>query len=256
MAVDSRIPAGEEPLVVSLSSARHDWRLVGRQAARLSVAAAHDLPVLPGFVVTSPAVARLLGGRDDVRPVLGALRARWYRIRDGGWREVAVRQSWVRVAPECPVGRLVVCPADSWNDLVSAALDMVTAGRRAAGVARGAPPLALTVQGYPQVCVHGAGFGGDPVSGSAGRVRLVAAQPWGAGGADRAGVLDEVGPMTDPCPPEEPGRTLNLRERRAVRHLVRQVGRVFGGAPDVDWLVDVERNLWLLECRDLRGCPG
>lgn len=53
----------------------------------------------------------------DVRPVLGALRARRYRIR--GWREV--------------------------------------------GVARGAPPLALAVQGYPQVSVHGVGFGADAV---------------------------------------------------------------------------------------------
>lgn len=257
-------PAGSlaDRRVVSLDAAgATDARLAGGKASALARAARDGLPVVPGFVITTAAVAALdHAGDQGFREALGPdVERAWRDLSDGGRRPLAVRSSSTAedLAATSMAGRFAsvvgVTGWDAFVDAVRAVLD----SRQAA--AAGDPdlsadhPIAVVVQPVVEARAGGVAFGVDAVTGRSDRIVAVVApggpQPVVAGQVtgtryvlDHDGALHEVrgGPDRDRLRPDQLDELVTLVERAAA---------VFGSAQDVEFALGRDGHLWLLQSR-------
>lgn len=255
-------------MVLALSDERaRDGRLSGGKAAALARAAAAGLPVLPGFVVTTAAVAAV-DETGDLDPVRADLRAAWEDL-SGGDRPLVVRSSSTAEdqGEDSMAGRFEsvvgVRGWDTFRDAFRTVLD----SRRSA--AEGQPalaadhPIAVLVQPTLDASVGGVLFGVDPVTGRSDRIVVSAVR----GGPERivSGeteatryVLDRSG--AEQALTESPdGATLSSRQLRELAELAARAEFLFRGPQDVEWGLDGEGRLWLLQSRpvttDIAGVP-
>ena len=253
--------AGPLPSVVRLNDAlATDPEVAGRKAAVLASAAPAGFPVLPGFVVTTAGCARLgaAGGAVAAPPAARAeLDAAWAELSDGGRRTLVVRSSSPGEdgATSSMAGQFTSVLDVRGHDAFLAAVDEVIASAGAGGAAADGspPPMAVLVQ--PQVYPRWGGvlFGVDPVSGRTDRLALATVE----GGPDQlvSGTVDgsratltrhgrvvafEGGPAAPHLP---------LRHRRALADLAARAANAFGSPQDVEWAVDRELGLLMLQSR-------
>jgi len=235
----------EGPPVVALDDSRAlDPALVGAKAAALARATQAGLPVLPGFVLTTAA------DRVSARP---AVEAAW-RAMGGESRALVVRSS----------STIEDGGTSSMAGMFTSVLDVVgwdsfdEAVHTVLGSAKALPdiemaPLAVLVQPQLRPRLGGVLFGADPVTGR--RDRLVAAVV--EGGPDKlvSGLVDGAQYVLSPSgrvlEVERPVTGMGKAERRALAGLAAQVAELFGAAQDVEWAIEEDGSLRLLQSRPI-----
>jgi phosphohistidine swiveling domain-containing protein len=223
--------------------------LVGAKAAALATARLAGLPVLDGFVLSTRATSHWQAGEPPAS-LLHELRVAWCRLSLGGRAAVVVRSSSPHEDTETSsmAGRFQsVLDVRSWEDVLVAVDDVIDSAGRA--------PMAVLVQPFIQPAWGGVLFGADPVTGDRDRL-VVAAVPGGphrlvsgtVSGSQfalstRGRVLETSGAV--------PGRLLTRSVRRSLAGLARSAARVFGGPQDIEWAIEHEGRLVLLQSRPI-----
>ena len=230
-----------------------DSTRVGAKAAALARARRAGLPTLDGFVVVTDAVAHLLEHGDLADRADAEIRQAWATLSDRGTRSLVVRSSSVAEdgTSQSMAGMFTsVTNVMGLEDFFQALQSVATSSRRPGG---GQAPMAVLVQPFLPAAVGGVMFGVDPVSGSSDRLvvaavegppeHLVAGTVQGSRYALRRNgriIETEVGPG---------GATLGGARRRALAALAGQAERAFGSPQDVEWAIDQQGRLWLLQSR-------
>lgn len=252
---------GFSPQVVPLDvAAATDAGRSGRKAATLAAAAQGGFPVLLGFVITTAGTDALTSYGGAVAAPASAreeIDAAWAALSDGGRRTLVVRSSSSGEdgATSSMAGQFTSVLGVGDHAAFLAAIDRVVASAAAApGGADGGPfPMAVLVQPQVYPVWGGVLFGVDPVTGRADRLALAIVE----GGPDqlvsgavdgaratlsrRGRLLSAEGPAGGP--------TLPAHHRRALARLAARAERAFGGPQDIEWAVDGERGLLLLQSR-------
>jgi rifampicin phosphotransferase len=237
-----------------------DGSLVGAKAANLARARRAGLPVLPGVVLTTDWDHR--GWSHPSRSEQSPARAAWETLGGSGERTLVVRSSSTNEdgGSSSMAGVFEsVLDVRTWPSFVEA-VDRVLASQRRADVV--GARMAVLVQ--PQLAPRFGGvlFAADPVTGRTDRLLLAAVE----GGPDRlvSGLDDGWTAVLSPR-----GRVLEQRggealplERITLRTLARlaaQATAAFGGPQDIEWAVDADGTVWLLQSRPITtptGRPG
>ncbi|MGH9179698.1 MAG: PEP/pyruvate-binding domain-containing protein, partial [Acidimicrobiales bacterium] len=253
-------PGDLSPLVVSLAGAEAaDPLLAGRKAAVLASATALGFPVLPGFVVTTAGCAAIVAAGGAARlpdGVRAALDVSWAALSDHGRRTLVVRSSSPGEdgATSSMAGQFTSVLGVKGLDAFFAAVDRVIASAPAGHPSGGGDeptPMAVLVQ--PQVYPRWGGvlFGVDPVTGRRDRLALATVD----GGPDQLvsgtvegsrATLSRRGRL---LATEGDGPRLPSRQRRALARLAARARDAFGLPQDIEWALDHEQGLLLLQSR-------
>jgi rifampicin phosphotransferase len=251
----------ERPLVVALDDpVAVDASLTGGKAAALGRAISSGLPCLPGVVLTT-----VFSDAIDA----GAAVATHPAVRDafaraGGDRQALVARSSSVVedmASSSMAGQfesvIGVRGFEAFVDAVTAVLD----SRQRAGAAD--HPIAVLVQPLIEPAYGGVMFGIDPVTGRTDR-RVVSAV---TGGPERlvSGEVDGSRYVLDPSSAKvldfaaNDGPRLDTEHLRRLVALSAEVDSMYSGPQDVEWAIDTDAKVWLLQCRpvttEIRGVP-
>ena len=246
-------------MVIALSDPRAtDAGLTGAKAANLALARAAGLPVLPGFVLTTAAFDPAGPGWPDA-PLPEGLEADLRTAFDdiGGDRlALVVRSSSTveDVGTSSMAGQFRSClGVVGWDAFEAAVREVLCSSLGPVGAGEPAP-MAVLVQRQVAARVGGVLFGLDPVTGDRTHI-LVEAVPGGPESLvsgtvtaqryllGRRGRLIE-GPAQDGNP-----TLLDRRTRRRIAHLAARAAGEFGSAQDVEWALDADDALWLLQSR-------
>lgn len=236
-----------------------DPELVGGKAAALARAAQADLSVLDAMVLTTAFTAAVdRGDRLAGHPALDAV------IEHFGDVPLVVRSSSTAedLAESSMAGRFESVLDVSGIDGLTTATSLVLGSRVRASLGTDlAPdhPIAVLVQPFVAARLGGVLFGVDPVSGRSDRLAVVAADdPEQVVSGVVDGVrneLDHHGTRTDDGDDETLPRAL----RRDLARLAARTAEVFGGPQDMEWLLDADGRLQLLQSRpvttEIRGVP-
>jgi rifampicin phosphotransferase len=255
-------PALRRPDLVDLTDhGATDGSLVGAKAANLALAHRAGLPVLPGAVLTTAWDHRGWSHPSRLdRP--GPARAAWRTLGNEGERPLVVRSSSTNEdgGSSSMAGVFTsVLDVTDWSSFVDAVDRVLDSGRLA-----DVPDARMAVLVQPQLAPRWGGvlFGADPVSGRTDRLLVSAVE----GGPDSlvSGLDDGWTAVLSPR-----GRLIETRSdgapllsRAALRSLARLAGRAseaFGGPQDIEWAIDHDGTLWLLQSRPITtptGRPG
>jgi len=237
-----------------------DGSLVGAKAANLARARRAGLPVLPGVVLTTGWDHR--GWSHPSRSEQSPARAAWESLGGSGDRTLVVRSSSTNEdgGSSSMAGVFEsVLDVRTWPSFV-AAVDRVLGSQQRAD----APGARMAVLVQPQLAPRYGGvlFAADPVSGRTDRLLLAAVE----GGPDRlvSGLDDGWTAVLSPR-----GRVLENRggaalvigrpTLRALARLAARASAAFGGPQDIEWAVDDDSTVWLLQSRPITtptGRPG
>ena len=253
-------PGGLAPLVVSLTDAEAaDPLLAGRKAAVLASATALGFPVLPGFVVTTAGCAAIGAAGGAARlpeSVRGALEVSWAALSDHGRRSLVVRSSSPGEdgATSSMAGQFTSVLGVRGIEAFFAAVDRVIASAPAGHPSGGDDePMPMAVLVQPQVFPRWGGvlFGVDPVTGRRDRLALAAVD----GGPDQLvsgtvegsrATLSRRGRLLST---EGAGPRLPARQRRSLARLAARARDAFGSPQDIEWALDHDEGLLLLQSR-------
>ncbi|HET6836380.1 MAG TPA: PEP/pyruvate-binding domain-containing protein [Acidimicrobiales bacterium] len=238
-----------------------DASLTGAKAANLAIAQRAGLPVLPGMVLTTAWNGRgwshpsRLHDRGD-SPAWTA----WRQMSDDGRRPVVVRSSSTNedggTSSMAGVFTSVLDVADR-TSFVQAVDDVLASAR--SGLITGAP-MAVLVQ--PQLSPRWGGvlFGADPISGRTDRLLLSACE----GGPDRlvSGLDDGWTATLSPrgrvvqAEPADGALGIPSRALRTLAKLAKRAATAFGGPQDIEWAIDDDGAVWLLQSRPITTTTG
>jgi pyruvate,water dikinase len=258
--------------------------LLGGKAGPLRRLAALGYPVWPGVVLLPPREGPA-GPAATIQPELGEALAHLPRgsgrlaVRSSAALEDGAERSFAgqyRTLLNVAAADLDAAILQVWSSAGSASLAEYTrlgAGRpewsHTAGGSGPALPAVL-IQPMLPARVAGVAFGADPVSGRRG-ITLIHAVPGlaadlvaGRSTGDRYGVARDGRILEhQPRQPERP--LLDTEALGRLSRLVRELGRELGGPQDVEWALDGDGHLWLLQVRpittlartpDPDGAPG
>jgi pyruvate,water dikinase len=223
--------------------------ITGAKAANLARAATAGMTVVPGFVVTTVASRRL-----DDPAIATALRAAWDALTSNGRHALVVRSSSTAedAVTSSMAGQFTSVVGVSGWDAFLDAVERVVGSATVVRVDGDARAMAVLVQRALDATVSGVMFGVDPVVGNRHHVVVEAVrgnpEQLVSGRAVAAHfVLSRRGRLLESVPAA--GVHLTRRQRHALVRLARRAGRVFGGAQDVEWAIDADGRLWLLQTR-------
>jgi pyruvate,water dikinase len=241
---------GGSPFVLRLDEpAAVEAAVAGAKAANLAKAAAAGLPVLPGFAITTAAVER---GIDD-EAVRDAVASAW-RATGGDDVDLVVRSSSTieDAGTSSMAGRFTsILDVRGWPAFLDAVARVIASADRVRDDEGRAQPMAVLVQRQLDAAQGGVLFTVDPVTG-AGHVTVdaVATRPDElVSGLVTAAhyVLSGRGRVLEHTGAKEPD--LDHRTRRRLVRMARRAESSFGGPQDIEWAVDREGALWLLQAR-------
>lgn len=246
-------PAARRPVVWLHEEGARDASLTGAKAANLARAMAAALPVLPGFAITTSATDAGVLAPDAV----GAVRAAWDELSDGGARPLVVRSSSTAedTRTSSMAGQFTsLLDVRGWKAFLPAVDTVVASAARPHDGTSAPRPMAVLVQRHLDPACGGVLFGLDPVSGDAHHVIVEAVR----GSPDALvsgrvtaahGVLGHRGRVVGggPALADVVGRA----HRRRLARLARETAVAFDGPQDVEWAVDGDGHLWLLQSRDV-----
>src|SRR5262245_8536279 len=234
-----------------------DGSLVGAKAANLARARAAGLPVLAGLVLTT---AWDHGGwshpsRQD-RP--SPARTAWEQLGEGRDALVVRSSSTNEDGGSSSMAGVFTSVLDvtTWGAFTTAVDEVLASGSRAA-----VPGARMAVLIQPQLRPRWGGvlFGADPVTGRRDRLVVSAVEGgpdalvsgrvagWTAALSPRGRLLDDQGGDTPALP---------RRHLRALAGLARRAAAAFGGPQDVEWAIDHDGHLWLLQSRPITTAVG
>ncbi len=226
--------------------------VVGSKAANLARAAAAGSPVLPGFVLTTAGAASGAGTPE----VLDELRRAWVQLTgDAGVPLVVRSSSTIEDAAESSMAGQFESVLDvvGWSAFLEAVGTVLASAADVVDADGRSRPMAVLVQRQLDARFGGVLFGVDPVTGAADRivVEVVRSRPdtlvGGTAIADhyvlsqRGRVLERSGPATAPG--------LDRAVRGRLVRLARGLADHYGGPQDIEWAVDADDRLWLLQSR-------
>jgi pyruvate,water dikinase len=240
----ARPVAVRAPAVVTLDEAlARDATLAGAKAAALARALARGFPVLPGFVVTTEA------DPDGDAP---AIREAWETLSRHGARPLVVRSSsTVEDAATASMAGAFESILDvrGWEAFRDAVSRVLASAARVDRPGR----MAVLVQPFVPAALGGVLFGADPVTGSRDRIVVEAV----AGGPDALvsgevtasrAVLSRRGRLRSSSGGDG---ALDRRRRRELAAVARRAEVAFGGPQDVEWALDADGALWVLQSRPI-----
>jgi rifampicin phosphotransferase len=264
-------PVGNLPFMETTSPARRrsdlidlaepgatDGTLVGAKAANLALARAAGLPVLPG-VVLSTAWDHTGWSHPSRSQRAVPARGAWEAMTRGGTRPVVVRSSSTNEdgGSSSMAGVFTsVLDVVAWPDFMAAVDDVLASGERAA-----VPDARMAVLVQPQLRPRWGGvlFGADPITGRTDRLLVSAVE----GGPDSlvsgqdggwTAVLSHRGRVLDH---QDGGQFPLPRARlRALAAVARRAATAFGGPQDIEWAVEDDGTLWLLQSRPITTPTG
>jgi rifampicin phosphotransferase len=251
----------ERPFVVELGDeTATDSTLTGGKAAALARAAEAGLAVLPGVVLTTAFCDAVDGGADVARHA--AVREAYARASGDDASLVARSSSVVEdTAGSSMAGQFESIVGIKGFDEFIAAVTVVLDSRERAGAAD--QPIAVLVQPLIDPKFGGVLFGVDPVSGRSDR-RVVSAV---RGGPEHlvSGEVNGTRYVLDASTTKvlefdaNDGPVLDRADLRRLVSLSDTVASVFGGPQDVEWAINPDDRLWLLQSRpvtsEVRGVP-
>lgn len=254
VATPAQDAAVDAPVVVSLSDARAlDPDLTGAKAANLARCAAAGLPVIAGFALTTVSFdPGDPGGWPESTDE--ALREHWERCGGDGTTFAVRSSSTVEdIGESSMAGQFVsVLGVRGWPDFVAAVRRVRRSSARAVP---GLPPAPMAVLVQPQVFprLGGVMFGLDPVTGDRQHL-LVEVVPGGPEALVSGTVtaqrflLGRRGRVIESPPTGEPP-LLSRRDRARLARLAGRAGKEFGRAQDIEWAIDQDGSLRLLQTR-------
>lgn len=229
--------------------ASRDPAVVGAKAASLAAARGAGLPALYGFVISTAATAAW-PGRQPPDELTLQLRRAWRHLGAVGAMPLVVRSSSPDEDGETSsmAGQFTsVLDVRSWDDLVGAVREVVDSAHGG--------PMAVLVQRQLLPAWGGVMFGADPVTGSRDRL-VVACVPGGpdqlvsgtiSGGqfslSPRGRLLETTGDV--------PGELRRRDVRRSLAELAAETAELFGGPQDVEWAIEADGRLVLLQSRPI-----
>lgn len=249
-----------EPIVRLVDPAGADSTIVGAKAGALARAIAAGLPVLPGFVLTTVATAVVASadgdGNRDPWPFSDALESARVGLAGRHQERALVVRSSSTIedgATTSMAGMFTSVLDVRGPEAFRAAVEEVVGSAKVVPGIEMAP-IAVLVQPQLEPRLGGVLFGADPVTGRTDR--LVAAVVEGgpdrlvSGEVDGARyVLTRTGRQLEADQPIAGG--LSRRLRRQLAALATRVADVFGGPQDVEWALDHDERLWLLQSRPI-----
>ncbi len=240
------------PIVVALDDDRAaDPAIVGAKAANVARAATAGLPTLPGFALTVEGSRR---GLDDLE-VVESLRAA--RSNAGGERSPFVVRSSSTLedaASSSMAGQFTsVLDVATWEQFLDATAKVLASADAVRDRGGEARPMGVLVQRQLDAALGGVLFGVDPVTGSVDHVTVdvVPTRPDAlVSGTVTAAhyVLDRRGRIVSSARVQA-APTLPLSLRRRLVRLARRAAEAFGGPQDIEWALDRDGALWLLQAR-------
>lgn len=233
----------------------------GGKAAALARAAALGLPTLPGVVVTTGAD---LGGLTARSPLVAAIRR---RLGDGSL--VARSSSPIEDTDDSAMAGQFATTSDLDGDeaLAEGILEVARSGRRVAEEEEldEVPPVAVLVQPMIRAAFGGVCFGVDPVTGRDDRKLAVAStrgpDPVVSGEVDGVRhLLDRGGHLVRRDGDRDPGAVLGPARCSELAALADRLAAVFGHPQDLEFLVEDDGTLRLLQSRpvttEIRSTPS
>ncbi|HYZ98330.1 MAG TPA: PEP/pyruvate-binding domain-containing protein [Acidimicrobiales bacterium] len=238
-----------------------DAALTGAKAANLALARRAGLPVLPGMVLTTAwdswgwsHPSRLHDGDGaSSHPAATA----WRRMSDGGRRSVVVRSSSTTEDGDGSSLAGVftsVLDVGDWPSFVRAVDEVLASAQRGSTVGA---PMAVLVQRQLTPARGGVLFTADPVGGRRDRLLVSACD----GGPDRlvsgiesgrTAVLSRRGRVVD----AEASAPAPRADLRRLARLAARAEAAFGGPQDIEWAVNGDATLWLLQSRPITTPTG
>ena len=233
-----------------------DRARVGGKAGVLGELAAAGFPIPPGLVVTAGAF-NVDGWQRSLEAAAGSLGAPRLAVRSSGAAEdlpdasyAGLYETYLNVPVEGLGEAVRRCFAATTSERVSAYHQRH--GDSAAG-------MAVLVQAMVDPTAAGVAFTAHPVSGDPEQA-LVTAVP---GLGDRLVSGEAVGEewtvtarnarRSRPIPAG--GKVLTARQAQAVADLARKIADRYGRPQDIEWAIDREGRLWLLQARPMTAVP-
>lgn len=252
--VDAPKPSRPRPTVVWLSDpGATDASLVGAKAANLANAARVELPVLPGFVITTAAQQRRAGlvMRGETGRLLASA---WASLSADGSRPLVVRSSSTSEdgSTSSMAGMFEsVAGVGDWKGFLAAVDRVLLSAHK--GLAPGESPAPMAVLVQPELHARAGGimFGVDPLSGRTDRLLVVAAR----GGPQRLVTGEDEGveyvlAASGRALQKPSGAVLlSVGERRALARLATRATKSFGSPQDVEWAFDEAGALVMFQSR-------
>jgi pyruvate,water dikinase len=235
-----------------------DGTLVGAKAANLARAHRAGLPVLPGAVLTTAWDHRGWSHPSRLdRP--GPARAAWRTLGNEGERPLVVRSSSTNEdggASSMAGVFTSVLDVTDWLSFVDAVDQVLDSGRLA-----DVPDARMAVLVQPQLSPRWGGvlFGADPVSGRTDRLLVSAVEGgpdslvsglddgWTAVLSRRGRVVEDRGAGGSPLP---------AGALRSLARLAARANDAFGGPQDIEWAIDHDDTVWLLQSRPITSAIG
>jgi phosphohistidine swiveling domain-containing protein len=235
------------PAIVSLDDPLAvEPELTGAKAAALARAAESGLPVPEGFVLTTAA---------DPAPATPTqeLAQAWRLLSRDGERPVVVRSSSTvedgRVSSMAGMFTSVLA-VRGWPAFL-AAVDKVLSSRKVSPGIECAP-MAVLVQPHVEARVGGVLFGADPRTGRTDRLVVAAdATPDRVVGGEYASTHVVLSPRGRRLEGDGDAAGLRRRELRALARLAARAAEVFAGPQDIEWAIDHDGTLHLLQSRPI-----
>ncbi|HEX4983225.1 MAG TPA: PEP/pyruvate-binding domain-containing protein [Ilumatobacteraceae bacterium] len=226
--------------------------VAGAKAANIARAAIAGFPTVPGFVITTAGVASGIDQADVVADV----RRAFDELADGTAAPLVVRSSSTieDAGVSSMAGRFTsVLDVVGWEAFVTAVHAVIRSGEDVRDDTGTAQPMAVLVQRQLVTGLGGVLFGVDPVTGSRGHV-VVEAVP------SRPDVLVSGTALADHYVLSRRGRVLQATRtgsmpaldrarRRSLVRLALRAEHLFGAPQDIEWCVDTDSRLWLLQSR-------
>ncbi len=210
-------PLPEVPITLPLSHARScDPDIAGGRASSLARAAVAGLPALPGFVITTFGcrTIRAAGGLGSASAdALSIIEAAWATLSHDGRRSLVVRPSSTGeddAESSMARGFTYERGVGSWDEFLSAVQAVLDSTATDPGAGA---PLAVVVQ--PELPCHLAGL------------------------MCNGRLLDFGGEA----------KIVSVRLRRRLASMGHHAAQTFGGPQSIEWGVDQEGQLWMLESR-------
>lgn len=225
-----------------------DPNVTGAKAAALATARRSGLPVLDGFVISTDAVGLWRQAGTPPPGVWESVRHAWARLTAGG-ASVIVRSSSPNedTATSSMAGQFrSVLGVTSWEGVLDAARQVIHSARGG--------PMAVLVQPLVEPSWGGVLFGADLVTGRRDRL-VVAAVPGGPDKLVSGAVtgsqfaLSTRGRRLDGAPMPEPLARRSVR--KAFVGLATAAARLFDGPQDIEWALDRDGRLLLLQSRPI-----
>jgi pyruvate,water dikinase len=244
-----------EPVILPLD--HHDARrseLTGAKAANLARARTAGLPALPGFVVTTWATPLLDPDHPSCEHVEAQIESAWRDLSLHGDLPLVVRSS--STVEDTGVTSMAgvftsVVDVRGWDAFVEAMHAVIRSGSEVPGLERA--PMGVLVQPLLRPAFGGVLFGADPVTGRTDRLVVAAV----SGGPDRlvSGEVDGAQYLLTGrgriIQADRPLPGFTKAHTRSLAELSARVAAEYGGPQDIEWAIDTDGTLRLLQARPI-----